>query len=117
MTDIIIVVVVAAAVIAGLGWSKKHFKGKGGCCGGGGAEKVPKKKLGKVIGKKTVIVDGMTCDHCKARVERAVNAIDGAAGKVDLMTKECVVSMERDVTDDEIRATIEGIGYEVLEIR
>lgn len=117
MTNIIVIAVIAVLMIFGIVKSKEHLKGQGGCCGGGSSVKVPKKKLKKIIGTKTAIVEDMTCEHCKARVELAVNAIDGAAGKVDLMTKECVVSMERDVSDEEIRHAIEAAGYEVREIR
>ncbi|MFR4756954.1 MAG: heavy-metal-associated domain-containing protein [Evtepia gabavorous] len=37
-----------------------------------------------MAGQKTFQVEGMHCEHCKVRVEEAVNDIKGAAGKVDL---------------------------------
>lgn len=116
MENIIIAAIVIVLIVLGVVKGRGHFKGQGGCCGGGAPVKVPKKKLGAIIGTKTVRVEDMTCDHCKARVEMAVNAIDGAAGKVNLMAGTCVVSMEREVSDDEIRAAIEGIGYGVISV-
>ena len=118
MTDFIIIAIVAALIVVGILSGKKHFKGEGGCCGGGNApEPIPEKKLGNVIGTKIVLVDGMTCEHCKNWVEKSINNIDGAAGKVNLKKSEAVVLMEREVSDAEIRAAIENAGYKVREIR
>lgn len=118
MENLIIIAVVAVLLIIGLRSTKKHLKGQGECCGGGSsAEVVPEKKLEKIIGTKTAIVDGMTCDHCKGWVEKAVNKIDGASCKVNLKKGEAVVSMEREISDGEIRMAIKSAGYRVIEIR
>jgi len=35
--------------------------------------------------KKVIKVSGMTCEHCKARVEKALSSVDGVkSAKVDL---------------------------------
>lgn len=118
MEDFIIVAVIVILLIAGLRSSKKHFRGEGGCCGGSSAPvKKQHKRLKHVIKTKTAVVEGMTCDHCKSRVENAVNGIDGAAAKVNLKKKEAVISMEREISDDEIRTAIEKAGYHVTQIR
>jgi len=40
-------------------------------------------------------VEGMTCNHCKMRVEKALQALSGVESvKVDLAAKEVVVSGE-----------------------
>ena len=118
MGDIIIIGIIVVLVVIGFRSTKKHFKGEGACCGGGSAPmKVPEKKLSQVIGTKTVLVDGMTCEHCKAWVEKAINGIDGASAKVDLKKKQAVVSMEREISDEEIGTAVEDAGYKVREIR
>lgn len=118
MENIIIVGILVIVVAIGLRSAIKHFKGEGGCCGGGSAPvEVPEKKLENVIGTKTVVVDGMTCEHCKGWVEKAINGIDGASAKVNLRKREAVVSMEREVSDAEIRAVLSQAGYRVVEIR
>lgn len=114
--NIIIIGILAVLIIIGIRSSIKHFKGEGGCCGGGSSVKPKKKKLKNVIGKKTVIIEGMSCEHCKNRVERSINEIDGAAAKVNLGRKEAVVSMEKDISDEQIRTVIEKAGYTVVEI-
>lgn len=117
MTDMIIIVIIAVVFVIGLRATKKHMKGQGDCCGGGSSLPRQNKKLDHVIGKKIVIVDGMTCEHCQNRVERAINEIEGASAKVNLRKKEAVVSYETEIDDEEIRKVVEKAGYEVVEIR
>ena len=40
---------------------------------------------------KTLVIEGMTCGHCAAHVERALNALPGVLAKVDLQRKEARV--------------------------
>lgn len=115
MQNVIIIGIIVVLAIIGIRSSIKHFKGEGGCCGGGSS--VKRKKLKTVIAKKTVVIEGMTCEHCKNRVENRINEIDGAAAKVDLKKKEAVISLEKEVSDDQIRKVIEKSGYEVISIR
>lgn len=117
MEDIIIVVFLVVVVFIGVRASAKHLKGQGGCCGGSSTIKAPKKKLSKVIAKKTIIIEGMTCKHCKNRVERCINNIDGVAAKVSLRKKVAIVSFEKDINVELIRTAIEKAGYTVIEIR
>ena len=116
MENIVIILVLALLLLAGVLYTVKHFQGKGGCCGGGGAY-ISKKKLTHVIAQKTVIVEGMTCENCVARVTRVINDVDGLAAKVNLRKKEVCVSMEREADEAEIRGLIEKAGYTVVEFR
>lgn len=116
LENFIIIVILAVMMLIGIRSGIKHFKGEGGCCGGGSTT-VRKKKLKKIIATKTITIEGMSCEHCKNRVEQRINDIDGAAAKVNLKKKQAVVSLEKDVSDEEIRAVIEKAGYEVVEIR
>lgn len=117
MQNVIIIGIIAVLAIIGIRSSIKHFKGEGGCCGGGSSVKRKRKKLKKVIAKKTVVIEGMTCEHCKNRVESRIDEIDGAVAKVNLKKKEAVISLEKEVSDDQIRSVIEKLGYEVISIR
>ena len=117
MENIIIIGILIIAVVIGVIYTVKHFKGESSCCGGGSSVKVKKKKLKNVIARKTIIIEGMTCDHCKNRVERVLNETEGVAGKVNLSKKQAIVSMEREVSDEELKAVVEKAGYKVVEIR
>lgn len=114
MENFIIVAVIVLILGFGIYSTIKHFKGEGGCCGGS-SYKPKKKKLKSVLYQKTFKVEGMHCDHCKNRVEEAVNDINGVAGKVNLKCGELVVSYAEDVDDSVIIARIERAGYKVTE--
>ena len=117
MADFVIIGILIILIIIGIRSGVKHFKGEGGCCGGGSSVKVKRKKLKQVVKQRTVVIDGMTCEHCKARVESRLNSLDGVLAKVNLKRKTAVVSMEKDVEDEVTKKAIENAGYEVIEIR
>ena len=77
MGNYIIIGIIAVIVVIAVISSIKHFKGEGGCCGGG-SYKPKRKKLSGVKYTKKFKVGGMHCEHCKNRVEEAVNDIKGA---------------------------------------
>ncbi len=64
--------------------------------------------------EKKVVIEGMMCQHCRAHVDKALNAIPGASATVDLDSKTAVVT--GDVTDEAIRAAVEEAGYQVTGI-
>lgn len=117
MADAIVIAILIVVVIMAIRSSAKHFKGEGGCCGGGSSVKVKRKKLKQVVKQRTVIIEGMTCEHCKSRVESRLNTLDGVSAKVNLKKKTAVVSMEKDISDEQIKNAIESAGYQVTDIR
>ena len=112
MENYIIVAVMALIIVMSLISTVKHFKGEGGCCGGG-SYRPKKKKLAAIQYKKTFKVGGMHCEHCKRRVEEAVNDIHGIAGRVDLKKGLLTVSYAENVDDETIKAKIRKAGYTV----
>ncbi len=116
MENIVIGLIIVVLAAVGVSATVKHFQGKSSCCGGGGAY-IPRKKLDHVIGKRVVVVEGMTCENCAARVTRAINDLDGLSARVELRRKQVVVSMARQASDDELRAAIEKVGYRVVGFR
>lgn len=117
MADVIILVILFILVIIGIRSCIRHFKGEGGCCGGGSYVKVKRKKLKQVVKQRTIIIEGMTCEHCKARVESSLNVLEGVSAKVNLKKKTAFVSMEKEVSDELLKKTVKNAGYEVVEIR
>ena len=111
MVNVIVVAVVIVLLGFALKGTLKHLKGESPCCGGGDTIIIEDKKLdGPVIGKKTVKISGMHCDHCVRAVTEAINKIDGASAKVNLKKKEAVVSYEKVVEDAAIREAVEKAG-------
>lgn len=65
---------------------------------------------------KTIIIEGMSCGHCQARVEKALNAIEGIQASVDLASKTATVQLTKEVSDDSLRTAISDAGYDVVSI-
>jgi copper ion binding protein len=59
-------------------------------------------------------VGGMTCNHCRAKVERALQGITGVySAVVDLADGEAEVDFDDDsVTSAQLIAAITGAGYQ-----
>lgn len=113
MENFIIITVIAIVFVIGIYSTVKHFRGKGGCCGSSDY-KPKKKKLSNVLYQKTFQIEGMSCEHCKSRVEEVVNDIKGIAGKVDLKKGQLTVQYAEEVDDKIIIARIERAGYNVV---
>ena len=110
--NVILIVLLTAAVAVGIWYTIRHFKGEGGCCGGG-SYRPRKKKLSHVTGEKTFRVEGMHCEHCKVRVEEAVNDIHGAAGRADWKRGLLTVLYSQPVDDGQIKQRVEKAGYRI----
>ena len=66
---------------------------------------------------KTMIIEGMMCAHCQARVEKSLNALDVVEAKVDLAAKSAAITLSKDVSDDVLRNAVTEAGYEVISIQ
>ncbi|HZK54776.1 MAG TPA: cation transporter [Desulfosporosinus sp.] len=59
-------------------------------------------------------VEGMTCNHCKMRAEKALQGVSGVEGvKVDLTAKEAVVTGNAERAEL-VKAVVDA-GYSVVE--
>ena len=66
--------------------------------------------------KKTMKVNGMSCGHCQARVEKALNALDGVTAQVSLEDKAAYLTLEKPVADEVLIKAVTDAGYEVTGI-
>lgn len=71
---------------------------------------------GAILMKKEMVIEGMMCGHCSARVEKALNAIDGVSAKVDLDKKTAYIELSKDVADDVLKNAVTEADYEVVSI-
>lgn len=67
--------------------------------------------------QKSISIEGMSCGHCSARVEKALSALEGVTAKVDLVAKKATVSFSNETTDEQLKKVVEDAGYEVVEIK
>ncbi len=67
--------------------------------------------------KKRMIIDGMSCSHCAARVKKALEEIDGVTDVVvDLDTKTAVFDSTDDVKDNDLKYAVEEAGYDAVNV-
>ena len=66
--------------------------------------------------KKTMHIEGMSCAHCVAHVEKALNGLEGVEAQVDLDRKLAEVTVSGNVSDDSLKAAVTDAGYEVISI-
>jgi len=66
---------------------------------------------------KVMKIEGMSCEHCSARVEKALNTIEGVSAKVNLEAKEALVELKNDITNEILKKAVEDAGYEVVGIQ
>ena len=63
---------------------------------------------------KTMKVTGMMCEHCEARVEKALNGIDGVTScKADHNANEVKVELSKEVDDAVLKKAVEDQDYTV----
>lgn len=68
--------------------------------------------------KKVLTVEGMSCGHCKAAVEKALKAVDGVENAaVDLQNKSAEVELNKEVDNDTLTKAVTDAGYEVIEVK
>lgn len=116
-TALIMIALVLIGIVAIRSYAKKLSSG---CCGA----TVDKQKKVRVRDKDPahypycvqIGIQGMTCGHCKERVENAINAEDGAWAEVHLKEHSAVVHMKRQLPEDMLRRIISSAGYTVTEI-
>lgn len=117
ISNLIIIAILVAVIILSIKSMIPHFKGEGSCCGGGsGVKLVKSKRLDKVIAVKTISIEGMTCDHCMARIHNALNSIDGVSAKVNRAKGQATVKLDRKIDEEKLRNAVTDLGYKVTEI-
>jgi P-type Cu+ transporter len=58
-----------------------------------------------------LVIGGMTCASCAARVEKKLNRMDGVVATVNYATEKARVTFDEAVTPAELVATVERTGY------
>ncbi len=81
----------------------------------GSGQNKPYQAGGEKMTRKMVI-EGMACGHCSARVEAVLNAMDGVSASVDLAAKTATVELTVAVDDAALRQVVEDAGYTVVSI-
>lgn len=111
-TVVIVLILVVIAIFSVKSYAKKLSSG---CCGGGEDTekkiKVRDKNPAHYSWHVKIGVDGMTCAHCKMRVENALNGEDGVWAEVSLKDESATVRMKNEISEDKLRYIISRAGY------
>ena len=67
---------------------------------------------------KEVNIEGMSCNHCKMSVEKAVGNIKGVTSvEVSLENKNAIVKSNVEIDEEKIKNAIEEEGFKVVDIK
>ena len=67
---------------------------------------------------KTMVIEGMMCPHCEARVKKTLEALDGVtSAEVSHTAGTAVVDMANEVDDAILKKAVEEQDYKVIEIK
>ncbi|MDR2892246.1 MAG: heavy-metal-associated domain-containing protein [Deltaproteobacteria bacterium] len=65
--------------------------------------------------EKIMKIDGMSCGHCTASVDKALRTLPGVSEvKVDLASKSASLKTDDTVSDALLKKTIEDLGFNVV---
>lgn len=113
---IIIALLIIVCIFSIKSYARKLSRG---CCGAGGDGekkiKIKDKNVANYPYCTKIAVEGMTCSHCKLRVENALNSHKGVWAEADLGKKSVLVRMKEKISNDELKAIITSKGYIVKE--
>lgn len=67
--------------------------------------------------EKTILIEGMMCNHCKMAVEKVLSAVEGVTSvTVDLEKKTAALVCTVDVADATLFAAIEKKGFTPVKV-
>lgn len=67
--------------------------------------------------KKEIMIEGMSCNHCKMRVEKTLLGLEGITkAEVNLEEKKAVIELTADIENQVIIDAIDDAGYDVKDI-
>ena len=68
--------------------------------------------------EKTMKIEGMMCGHCEARVKKVLEKLEAVETAVVSHEKgTAMVTLKADITNDELKKTVEDQDYTVVDIQ
>ncbi|MEC4048571.1 heavy metal translocating P-type ATPase [Flavobacterium sp. SUN046] len=64
----------------------------------------------------TYNIAGMTCDGCRTKVEKTLNAIDGVEAKVSLNPSIATITMEKHIPTEQLQDALSAVGKYTIEM-
>ena len=67
--------------------------------------------------EKKIMIEGMVCGHCEKAVKNALEKIDGvSSAEVSHVSKQAIVTLNKEVSNEELRKAVEAEDYTVTGI-
>jgi len=67
--------------------------------------------------QKTLKIEGMTCGHCKMKVENTLNGLSRInSAEVDLIDGTCDLELSEDIDNEELTRVISEAGYQLTKV-
>lgn len=87
-----------------MGYWKKYFRS---------GKKIKQHEISKIGKDWNIIVEGMTCNHCKSNVENAILSVEGVENvHIDLASGEVNIA-GNSIDHKKVQAEVEGVGYNI----
>ena len=67
--------------------------------------------------KKTLIIEGMMCEKCAARVKNALESVNGVKAEVFLADKKAVCEAPEGIDAELLSKAVYDAGYDVIEVK
>ena len=64
----------------------------------------------------TYTISGMTCDGCRTKVEKTLNAVEGIKAKVSLDPPLATITMENHIATEELQEALTAVGKYTIEM-
>ena len=117
MSTIIIIVLILICIYSIKSYMKEL---KSGCCGGE-IDTIQKIKpqdthIQNYSIHKHIVIEGMTCDNCKIRIQNAFHQKNGFLMKIDRSQGTSELYCKEDVSNKSIKKIIQDLGYHVVKI-
>ena len=98
-----------------------HFQKGGGCCGeheqSQGKTGAQDRNKAHYPWEVTVKIGGMTCENCAAKVENALNQLDGVWAKVSISSHSARVLCKTPPDEASLRQAVQQAGYVVTRVQ
>ena len=121
VSDILLIAALAVGCASAIYYSVRRARKGSGCCGDI-AGKV--RRTGPADHKRSLYgfraeaeITGMTCDNCAARVENALNSLEGIWASVRIDTGKARILSKETVDERKIREAVRGAGYGVGKLK
>lgn len=108
---VVFVVLATVFVYAALSHKKKVQQASGEAQGSGS------KPEAEYAYHYSVFIEGMSCGHCKARIEEAFKALGGCSAVVNLEEKCAAVSSAEPLAEEALKKVVEETGFTFVSCR